>query len=114
MKVSQKKLDRLWMHLLKVEELTGGKLREEPDSPDSPSTCPIINFSPRKDKHGYKPSNSLGGKLSYHSKNYQKEIAYKIHDGSDTNWWMNLTRETKEEITNWVIEKIKERNGNNG
>jgi len=102
-KVSQEKLDRLWGHLLKVEEIAGRKLLKKPRH--GYQSCPIANFCPIKGKNGerFQAARDDGTLVGLNGK-------YKIYEPKDSLWWRSLTWGTKTEITNWIIQKIKERN----
>lgn len=101
--IPQEKLDRLWMHLLKTEELTGRKLRKTPR--DNLSDCPICNFAPGRDESRREfLCVSISGTLQY-----EYPSRYEIYTGADSLWWTSLNDKHCIAITRWVMKKLKER-----
>ena len=105
--VTQKRLNRLWRHLLKLERLTGMPLRKEPRY-SAYCCCPIGGFAPSHNSKGeHLFDYSYTGIFRYGSKN--KHIDYKIYEWEDGKWWSGLSYKECEEATTWVQKKIAER-----
>ena len=103
--ISKARWDRLAKHLEKVEERTGGKLKQTPRY--SLTDCPIANFAPEEYKHSTFWGVSGDGWLGYWSKTEALDIH--IYEVKDSLWWIQLDNQTRQEVTKKVIEWIKER-----
>jgi hypothetical protein len=114
--VTQKRLNRLWRHLLKLEKLTGKPLRKTPRQNGDMSNCPVRAFAPEKNKGGllYMGTNRRGD-IGYHTEKLdpiaKEECAktYSIYTWRDSDWWEGLRPEEQGETITWVIKKIAER-----
>ena len=103
--IGKARQERLWEHLIKLEEETGGKLRTEPKGEDS---CPVHNFAPDKDAEGLSFERvGNNGRVCYRLE-YLGFKYYHIYDPTDSAWWINLSDTTKREVNHWIKEKIKE------
>ena len=97
--VPQYKLNRLWKHMLKVEKLTGSRLRKNPRYESH--ECPIDRFSPSIDKEG----NHFTGATKYATLEYDNKV-YEIHPMSDSLWWGYLSYSIRTNIKFDSIEKL--------
>lgn len=105
--IPQEKLDRLWMHLLKIEELTGRKLRKT--SRYTLLDCPIENHTPGRDKEGKVFRHAcFSGYLAYGTS--CSLYKYEIYTFEDSEWWGGLNNEYRSAITKWVMKKLKQGN----
>lgn len=103
---TQKRLDRLWGHLIEIEEITGGVLRGKPRA--YRRSCPIALFAPNKDKEGRRFGYCIFS-LGYGNKGTFKRYVPTYYK-ADIDWWWDLPLSKQEAITKWIIQKIKERN----
>ncbi|MCJ7828668.1 MAG: hypothetical protein MUP81_02875 [Dehalococcoidia bacterium] len=107
--IPDSKITRLKKHLLKVEKMTGGKLRQKKRG-FSPQ-CPIYNFAP--DTDGNKRS-FVGAGISIHYGSWvnKNEVTYnndlKLYSEGDEYWWKRLTAKDKEAITRYIQQWIKD------
>lgn len=118
MKVTQDKLDRLWGHFLKLEELTGERLREKPRG--KLTDCPILNFAPDKYRDESFKGVESGGAVIYGivpcekvtfnilQLFYHPKYTFDIYEYLDSLWWGSLPIYQRRRITRWVENKIKE------
>jgi hypothetical protein len=115
--VTQKRLNRLWRHLLKLERLTGMPLRKKPRY--RALGCPVDNLAPDKDDKGnyYCGANILGN-VGYVPKKPRRGTLFSpeevgslflVYTEEDSEWWARLTLIERQEVTDWVIKKIAER-----
>lgn len=100
--MKKERWDRLIMHLEKVEELTGEKLRET--GRNSKDSCPIMSLSPDHDSNGgkYRYTRSNGG-VFYRT----PSCTYEIFDSEDGQWWKDLSQRTRYRVTKKVMAWIK-------
>lgn len=99
--IPDSKIKRLKKHLLKAEELTGGKLRQKPREPAN--ECPILNFAPLKIKGGGKCLYGIWRSYSWFGCR-----VFRLYTKEDSDWWADLKFETQEAITRHIQQWIKE------
>lgn len=102
------KIERLKKHLLKVEKLTGGKLRRTSRG-WADNNCPISDFSPNKDggKRDFMWTGN-DGVVTYWGDISDGDVKdYNIFASSDTKWWDSLKPETRRRITKYISNWIK-------
>lgn len=103
--ISQKRLDRLIVHLGKMEQLVGKLCGATLVS----SICPIQNFSPLEDKENGKKIRLVGISCIYYECGFPRDLPMPLYESSDSNWWGGLSIKTREKVTNYIQNWIKER-----
>jgi len=103
--VGKKRQERLWRHLLETEELIGSPLRVTPRS--SPGDCPIRNFAPDRDRQGRLLDDA--GFLVWYGRGKAAESYRCSYLPVDTVWWNHLRPATREQVTMWVVRKLRAR-----
>lgn len=86
----EERLDRIKMHLVKLEQEAGGRCQITPRY--QLTGCPIANFAPRRDKEGYLFHGIFpSGRVAYFNKEKAKIKEYQIYESSDSHWWESLS-----------------------
>jgi hypothetical protein len=121
--IPEERLDRLKMHLLKVERMVGKPLNER--ARGLFSDCPIFNFAPLFDKNGKvalaidrngtlyygNPLLPEVDRLLWQLMGEKPKTRYQIYSHSDNEWWKGLNRDIRRKITKYIQGWIKDRNG---
>jgi hypothetical protein len=107
--IPQGKLDRLMMHLRKVEEITGSKCIKSPRW--EAGKCPICRFCPSTIMGKFYFQSGTPTGLHYYGGNGEsKDI--EIFSATDSAWWNSLSRPKQKEVTRYVIRQLRGVNKN--
>jgi len=93
MAVTERAKYLLLQHLAKAEEICGG-LKQEPNYPNEPDCCPILQFIPER----FINNLYCGGNFVIDG------ISYNCFPESRTFWWETLSYGEQEEIYDWLCE----------
>jgi hypothetical protein len=108
--ISEYRWRKLKKHLIKVEEVTGRKLRKTPSTDEwkNFSKCPILLFAPDPVKKFGTFKGMSAGKFGY-CLYYDHFVSPAIYKRSSSKWWKELPIEEKNQVITKISGWIKKR-----